>query len=451
MKEGKVKAGDVKADIGVIGLAVMGQNLALNIESRGYTVAVYNRTAEKTRDLIEGRARARSCVPANTLEELVASLATPRKVFLMVKAGKPVDEVIASSRRCSSKGDILIDGGNSFFQDTIRRTREAEAKGCCYIGTGVSGGEEGALHGPSIMPGGHARGLRGGGEDPPRHLREGRRRPVLHLHRPRRRGPLREDGPQRHRVRRHGADQRGVLHHEERPRHEPRRDAPARSRSGTTATSTPTSSRSPRTSSRRKDPDTGQPLVEVILDKAGQKGTGKWTTQSALDLGVAAPTIAEAVFARCISAIKKERVEAAKVLKRPGGPFHGRPEGVRRRHPRRAVRVEDLLVRPGVRPDEGRGRGVPLGPEVRRDLDDLARGMHHPRPLPRQDQGRLRPRPDAAPTSCSIRTSARWSSAASASGGRSWPRRRSWAFPSPPSPPPSPTTTATAPRASART
>ncbi|HTP59805.1 MAG TPA: NAD(P)-binding domain-containing protein, partial [Spirochaetia bacterium] len=144
------------ADIGVIGMAVMGQNLARNIESRGYTVGVYNRTAERTRELMEGPGKGKKLFPAWSLEELVSGLATPRVLLIMVQAGKPVDDVMSHATGLLSRGDIIIDGGNSFFQDTIRRTREAEEKGLLLMGAGVSGGEEGALHGPSIMPGGHA-------------------------------------------------------------------------------------------------------------------------------------------------------------------------------------------------------------------------------------------------------------------------------------------------------
>ena len=142
-----------QADIGLVGLAVMGQNLVLNMESRGYAVAVYNRTAERTREFMEQRAEGKKIVAGYSIEEFLGALKKPRTIMIMVKAGKPVDQMIDQLAPFLEKGDILIDGGNSFFQDTIRRTRELEAKGLRYIGTGVSGGEEGALHGPSIMPG----------------------------------------------------------------------------------------------------------------------------------------------------------------------------------------------------------------------------------------------------------------------------------------------------------
>ena len=143
-----------KADIGLIGLAVMGENLVLNMESRGYTVAVYNRTVQKVTDFVEGRAKGKKIIGTYSLEEFVSSLKSPRKVMLMVKAGQPVDDFIDRLIPLLDQGDIIIDGGNSHYQDTNRRTQKVEAAGLLYIGTGVSGGEEGALKGPSIMPGG---------------------------------------------------------------------------------------------------------------------------------------------------------------------------------------------------------------------------------------------------------------------------------------------------------
>ena len=143
-----------KADIGLIGLAVMGENLVMNMESKGFTVAVYNRTAEKVTKFVEGRAKGKNIIGAYSIEELVANLEKPRKVMLMVKAGQPVDDFIEKVIPHLEKGDIIIDGGNSHFPDTIRRTAYVESKGLYYIGTGVSGGEEGALKGPSMMPGG---------------------------------------------------------------------------------------------------------------------------------------------------------------------------------------------------------------------------------------------------------------------------------------------------------
>jgi 6-phosphogluconate dehydrogenase len=143
-----------KADIGLIGLAVMGENLVLNMESKGYTVAVYNRTVEKVDNFVNGRGKGKNFIGAHSLEELVTSLERPRKVMMLVKAGQPVDDFIEQLIPLLEPGDIIIDGGNSHFPDTIRRTKLVEEKGLLYIGTGVSGGEEGALLGPSMMPGG---------------------------------------------------------------------------------------------------------------------------------------------------------------------------------------------------------------------------------------------------------------------------------------------------------
>ena len=265
----------MSADMGVVGLAVMGQNLALNIESRGYTVAVYNRTAERTRALIEGPGKGKRLIAADTVEEIVKSLSRPRKILVMVQAGKPVDEVIAQITPLLSRGDIIMDGGNSFFQDSIRRAREAEAKGILFLGAGVSGGEEGALHGPSIMPGGHPAAYESAGEI----LRDISAKvdgePCCTYIGPGRGRPLREDGPQRDRVRGHAAHLGGLLHHEEPPRHEPRRDERGVLPAGTRGTSIPSSSRSPRTYWGKRTPTPGKPMVEHDPRQGGSEGNGK--------------------------------------------------------------------------------------------------------------------------------------------------------------------------------
>jgi len=312
----------MKADIGVIGMAVMGQNLALNIESRGYTAAVYNRTEEKTRGLVQGEGKGRKLLPAFSLEQFVASLASPRKVFLMVQAGKAVDELIAQLSTLLAKGDILIDGGNSFFQDTIRRSKETEAKGLLFIGTGVSGGEEGALRGPSMMPGGHRAAYDATGKifrdiaakvgaDPCCAYigTDGAGHYVKMVHNGIEYGDM-ELISEAYFIMK---NMLGMSHdemHEEFARWN-RGDLESYLIEITAEILA------------KKDGQTGQPLVEAILDRAGQKGTGKWTSESALDLGVAAPTIAEAVFARCVSAIKSERVEAAKLIEGPTASFKG--------------------------------------------------------------------------------------------------------------------------------
>jgi 6-phosphogluconate dehydrogenase len=312
----------MSADIGVIGLAVMGQNLARNMESKGYTVAVYNRSAEKTRELVEGPGKGGKFIAAEALPQFVASLSRPRKIMIMVKAGKPVDEMIDQLLPLLEKGDLLIDGGNSWFADTIRRAKAVEEKGILYLGAGVSGGEEGALKGPSIMPGGHREAYDAAG------------------------GILRDiaakvdgepcctyigaDGAGHYVKMVHNGIEYGdmqliseayfIMKNMLGMSYSKMSDLFGRWNKGDLdsflieITADILS---------RSDPETGQPIVEVILDRAAQKGTGKWTTQSALDLGVAAPTIAEAVFARCISAMKSERVDASRLIHGPAERFSG--------------------------------------------------------------------------------------------------------------------------------
>jgi 6-phosphogluconate dehydrogenase len=309
-------------DIGMVGLAVMGQNLALNMESRGYSVGVYNRTAEKTKVFVEGAGKGKKLVPAYSLDELVKGLSLPRKVFLMVKAGKPVDEMIAQVAPLLSKGDIIIDGGNSFFLDTIRRAKEAGARGLLYIGTGVSGGEEGALHGPSIMPGGSPEAYAAVSKI----LRDISAKvdgePCCTY--------IGADGAGHYVKMVHNGIEYGdmeliseayfIMKNVLGMSHKKMADEFAGWNKGDLDSYLIEITADILT---RTDPETTQPMVEVILDRAGQKGTGKWTSQSALDLGVAAPTIAEAVFARCISAIKEERVEASRIVKGPEAKFKG--------------------------------------------------------------------------------------------------------------------------------
>ena len=312
-----------KADIGLIGLAVMGENLVLNMETRGFTVAVYNRTVQKVTDFIEGRAKGKNIIGTYSLEEFVGSLKRPRKVMLMVKAGKPVDDFIAKLIPLLDKGDIIIDGGNSHFSDTIRRTREVEEKGLLYVGAGVSGGEEGALKGPSIMPGGSyeawshispvfktiAAKVDDGspccewvGSDGAGHF-------VKMVHNGIEYGDMQLISEAyyilKHALGMSAEEMQKVF--EEWNRGE--------LNSYLIEITADILS--------KVDKETGQPLVEVILDTAGQKGTGKWTSQAALDLGVATPTITEAVYARFISSIKDERIAASKVFSGPHVKFEG--------------------------------------------------------------------------------------------------------------------------------
>ncbi|MFO7154106.1 MAG: NADP-dependent phosphogluconate dehydrogenase [Caldicoprobacter oshimai] len=313
-----------KADIGLIGLAVMGQNLVLNMESKGYCVAVYNRTAERTREFIDGPAKGKErIIPAYTLEEFVASLSRPRKVMIMVKAGKPVDDVINSLVPLLDEGDIVIDGGNSYFKDTIRRTEQLAQKGILFMGVGVSGGEEGALKGPSIMPGGSYEAWKQVGKI----LRDiaakvGDGIPCCDYV-----GP---DGAGHYVKMVHNGIEYGdmqliseayFLMKELLGLSAPEMQSIFQKWNEGELNSYLIEITADILG--RIDEETGLPMVDVILDRAGQKGTGKWTSQDALDLGVAIPTITEAVFARCISAIKEERVAASKVLKGPQAKFDG--------------------------------------------------------------------------------------------------------------------------------
>ena len=311
-----------KADIAVVGLAVMGENLILNMESKGFAVACFNRTVSKVDDFMSGRAKGKNIIGCHSVEEMVANLKTPRKVMVMVKAGKPVDMFIEQVLPHLEDGDIIIDGGNSHFPDTIRRTEYVESKGKLYIGTGVSGGEEGALLGPSIMPGGSPKAWEAVkpifqkisaqteagepccdwvGENGAGHfvkmvhngIEYGDMQMICETYQMMKQG-LGMSNDQMHEVLKEWNEgeldsylieiTRDILGY--------------------------------------KDED-GQEVVDLILDTAGQKGTGKWTAISALDLGQPLTLIGEAVFARCLSALKEERVAASNVLGGPNKAFDG--------------------------------------------------------------------------------------------------------------------------------
>lgn len=304
-----------KSDFGVVGLAVMGKNLALNVESRGYTVSVYNRSPEKTNQLM-AEAQGKRIVGTYSVEEFVQSLAKPRKVMLMVKAGGPTDATIESLLPYLEEGDILIDGGNAFYQDTIRRSKELEARGIHFIGAGVSGGEEGALKGPSIMPGGkeeahrlvapifEAISAKVDGDPCTTYIGpDGAGHYVKMVHNGIEYGDMQL-------ICEAYALMKELLDLSAAELHEVFAEWNKGELDSYLIEITADIF-------RKKDEKTGKPLVDVILDTAGQKGTGKWTSQSSLDLGVPLSIITESVYARIISAMKEERVKASKILQGP--------------------------------------------------------------------------------------------------------------------------------------
>jgi 6-phosphogluconate dehydrogenase len=311
-----------KQQIGVIGLAVMGKNLALNIESRGFTVSVYNRTRTRTEDLLAEQPD-KKLVGTYSLEEFVQSLEVPRKILIMVQAGQGTDETIDQVVPLLDKGDILIDGGNSFFQDTVRRNKMLEEHGIRIIGTGVSGGEEGALKGPSIMPGGQESAYRlvepiltaisakVGGDPCCTYIGpDGAGHYVKMVHNGIEYGDMQLICEAYHLL-------KDVLDINAKEFHDIFTEWNQGELNSYLIEITADIF-------AKNDPDTGKPMVDVILDSAGQKGTGKWTSQSALDLGVPLSIITESVFARFISAMKEERVAASTQLKGPQAkPFTG--------------------------------------------------------------------------------------------------------------------------------
>ena len=313
---------DKKADIAVIGLAVMGENLVLNMESKGFTVAVYNRTTEKVDNFINGRAKGKNIIGTHSLEELVSVLKKPRKIMLMIKAGPAVDKTIDALIPLLDKGDIIIDGGNTHFPDTDRRTKYVESKGLLYIGTGVSGGEEGALLGPSIMPGGSpqawpevkpifqkiAAKVEDGsaccewvGENGAGHF-------VKMVHNGIEYGDMQLITEAYHIMKNLLGMSANEMHEVFKEWNESELDSYLIEIT--------------RDILAFKDED-GEPLVEKILDTAGQKGTGKWTAVAALDHGIPLTLIGEAVFARFLSAMKEERITASKILSGPEPSFSG--------------------------------------------------------------------------------------------------------------------------------
>ena len=302
-------------DIGLIGLAVMGENLVLNMENHGFSVAVFNRTTSKVENFINGRAKGKNIKGCFSVEELVGSLKKPRKIMLLVKAGQAVDSFIDMIIPHLDKGDIIIDGGNSHFPDSIRRTKYVEDKGFLFIGTGVSGGEEGALNGPSIMPGGSEAAW-----------------PEVKTIFQSIAAKVDDGSPCCEWVGKNGAGHFVKMVHNGIEYGDMQMICEAYSIMKNALGMTAQEMQAvfadwnkgeldsylieiTRDILGKKDDETGKPMVDMILDTAGQKGTGKWTSEAALDLGCPAPTVAEAVFARAMSAIKDERVAASKRLK----------------------------------------------------------------------------------------------------------------------------------------
>ncbi|MGK9488880.1 NADP-dependent phosphogluconate dehydrogenase [Bacillus pumilus] len=304
-----------KQQIGVVGLAVMGKNLALNIESRGFSVSVYNRSSSKTEEFLE-ESKGKNVVGTYSIEEFVQSLETPRKILLMVKAGAATDATIQSLLPHLEKGDILIDGGNTYYKDTQRRNQELAESGIHFIGTGVSGGEEGALKGPSIMPGGQkeahelvkpileAISAKVDGEPCTTYIGpDGAGHYVKMVHNGIEYGDMQLISESYFILKHVAGLSAEELHEVFSEWNKGELDSYLIEITADIFT--------------KVDEETNQPLVDVILDKAGQKGTGKWTSQSSLDLGVPLPIITESVFARYISAMKGERVEASQLIEGP--------------------------------------------------------------------------------------------------------------------------------------
>ncbi len=311
-----------QADFGLIGLAVMGQNLVLNMDDHGFTVAVFNRTVSKVDDFVNGVAKGTKVVGCHSIEELCASLKRPRRVMLLVKAGQAVDDFIEKIIPHLEEGDIIIDGGNSNFNDTIRRTEYVQSKGLLYIGAGVSGGEEGARLGPSIMP--------GGSPDAWPHVKD-----ILQSIS----AKVDDGAPCCDWVGSDGAGHFVKMVHNGIEYGDMQLICEAYSLMKNMGVAPAEMSEVfakwnegeldsylieiTRDILGKDDDETGKPMVDVILDTAGQKGTGKWTGITALDLGQPLTLIGEAVFARCLSALKDERVAAAKELTGPDAAFDG--------------------------------------------------------------------------------------------------------------------------------
>ncbi|MCB0315967.1 MAG: NADP-dependent phosphogluconate dehydrogenase, partial [Calditrichaeota bacterium] len=311
-----------KYDIGVVGLGVMGRNLALNLANHGFSVAGFDIDARKCESAAQHFAGKEMAV-FETSQDFAAALGSPRKILMMVPAGKAVDAVIANLQPLLTPGDVLMDGGNSYFEDTHRRIDNLKASGILYIGAGVSGGEEGALHGPSIMPGGNPEAW-----------------PLVKPMLQAIAAKVDDNIPCCDWIGKNGAGHFVKMVHNGIEYADMQMICEAYFLMSQLLERTPAEMHAIFTEWNRgelnsylieitadimanTDPETGKPMIDVILDTAGQKGTGKWTSQVSLDLGIPAPTIAEAVFARIVSAVKAERVAAARILSGPSVTFGG--------------------------------------------------------------------------------------------------------------------------------
>ena len=383
------------AQIGVTGLAVMGSNLARNFAHHGYTVALHNRSIAKTDALLDEHGDEGKFVRSETIEEFLDALEKPRRVIIMVKAGDPTDAVINELADAMEEGDIIIDGGNALYTDTIRREKAIRERGLHFVGAGISGGEEGALNGPSIMPGGPAESYKSLGpllEEISAHVDgvpccthigpDGSGHFVKMVHNGIEYSDMQLIGEAYQLLR----DGLGKTAPEI-------ADVFAEWNKGDldsylieiTAEVL-----------RQTDAKTGKPLVDVILDEAEQKGTGRWTVKSALDLGVPVTGIAEAVFARALSGSVAQRKATTGLASGELGDEAGRRDAVHRGRQPGPVRVEDHRLCPGLQPDSGRQRRIRLGHHARRPGHHLARRLHHPGQVPQPHQGGVRRRPRPA-------------------------------------------------------
>ena len=419
------------AQIGVTGLAVMGRNLARNFARHGHRVAIHNRSYAKTESLLAEAGSEGTFIPSESMADFVASLERPRRVLIMVKAGPGTDAVIDELVPLLEEGDIVIDAGNAHFPDTIRRENRLKELGLHFVGTGVSGGEEGALNGPSIMPGGS-------------------RESYESL------GPLLEsisakvDGePCCTYVGPDGAGHFVKMVHNGIEYADMQLIAEAYDliKQGTGASAAEIGEIFQTWNEGdlesflieitadvlgHTDAETGQAFVDVVLDQAEQKGTGRWTVQNALDLGVPITGIAEATFARALSgSVPQRKAGQARLAGHAGGVEHHRPRRLRRGRPAGAVRLEGRRLLPGLRPDRGRQRGVRLEHRPRRDGADLAGRLHHPGALPEPDHRGVRARAGSRRCCSPTTTSPMRSAPASRPGGGWSPGPPRTAFPTP--------------------